>query len=116
MGTKVIAALLGLVLVAGDATAQEGQRRLGSVQEALSVSGRLSGAAGPGSVNWIEGGDRLSYTIRNAQTGVAEVRRYDPTNLSDQALFDPRVLTLPGTDEPLAYRSFEFGEDSRYLV
>ena len=115
MRNRVMTAVVAALVVAAPASGQDGQRRLESVQEALSISGRLAGAAGPASVNWIEQGSQFSYTTRNEE-GAPEVRRYDPRALTDQALFDGRRLTLPGTDEPLAYRSFEFGGDSRFLV
>jgi len=101
------------LLVAVPAAAQQ---ELGSVQEALMVSGRLGGSSGPASVNWIEGGDAFSYTVRNPQTRQPEVRRFDPSDLSDQPLFDARKLTLPGMSQPIPYRSFEFGQDSRHIM
>ncbi|MFO7893147.1 MAG: S9 family peptidase [Longimicrobiales bacterium] len=105
-------AVLALVV----AVPAAGQQRLGSVQEALQASGQLAGSSGPASVNWIEGGEEFSYTIRNPQTRQPEVRRFSPSTLSDQILFDARRLTLPGTGEPMQYRSFEFGQGSRNLV
>ena len=109
-------AVVALVMVASGASGQDGDRRLGSVQEALSASSRLGGGSGPASVNWIEGGERFSYTVRDPGTGVAEVRVLAPGTLADQSLFDARTLTMPGTDEPLEYRSFVFAADSRNLV
>lgn len=111
-----LAAVLGLLVLGSGVSAQEGDGRLGSVQEALSVSGRLAGSTGPASVNWIDRGERFSYTIEDPATGVTEVRRFEPTTLADQALFDPKTLTMPGTTEALEYRSFAFGEDSRFLM
>ena len=89
---------------------------IGSVQEALQLSGRLAGSSGPASVNWIDQGERFTYTHTNPRTRSPEIRRYDPKTLSDQLLFDPRVLTLPGTAEPLEYRSFEWGRTSEHIV
>ncbi|NIP80706.1 MAG: alpha/beta fold hydrolase, partial [Gemmatimonadetes bacterium] len=91
------------------------QARIGSVRDALGVSGTLAGSGGPASVNWIEGGERFSYTTRGGERG-PEVLVYDPETLADQVLFDARTLTLPGTAEPIQYRSFEFADDSRNLV
>ena len=102
------------VLAMVSALQAQGQERIGSVQQALAVSGRLGGGGGPASVNWFEGGDRFSYTTRGG--GMPEVRTYDPSTLADEALFDARTLTMPGTGEPLQYRSFQFGQDSRHLV
>ncbi len=92
---------------------------IGSVQEALQLSGSLAGAGAPRSLNWIDSGsgsERFTYTSTNPETRSPEIRRYDPKNLGDELLFDPRVLTLPGTAEPLRYRSFEWGQTSEHLV
>ena len=70
-------AVVAVALAGSGASGQDGDRRFTSVQEALQSSGRLGGATGPASVNWIEAGRQFSYTIRNAQ-GEAEVRVFDP--------------------------------------
>jgi dipeptidyl-peptidase-4 len=109
-GSSVVLALVA-AMAASPALAQQ---KLGSVEEALAASGRLAGSSGPASVNWIEDGAAYSYTIGSGAE--AEVRRFEPGSLTDELLFDARSLTLPGTDEPLAYRSFEFSPDSRAIV
>ncbi len=91
-----------------------GQDRIGSVQEALILSDLLAGGSGPASVNWLDGGDRFSYTVRTGPRH--EVRVYDPGAGTDELLFDPRGLTLPGETTPLQYRSFQFSQDSRHLL
>ncbi|MGK7313309.1 MAG: S9 family peptidase [Candidatus Longimicrobiales bacterium M2_2A_002] len=115
-----IAAAAVAVAMASPAVAQEAaqaqKQRFGSVQEAVQASGRLGGSAGPASVNWIEGGEQYSYTIRNPRTRRAEVRRFDPRTLSDQLLFDEGSLVLAGENQPIQYRSFEFSQDSRTVV
>ncbi|HSH46104.1 MAG TPA: S9 family peptidase, partial [Longimicrobiales bacterium] len=109
--------IVGLALsVAVPANAQQDGRRIGSVQEALAISGRLSGGGGPASINWIDEGARFSYTRMDPRTRTQEVLSYDPTTLADQVLFDARVLTLPGTSQPLQYRSFTWSRDSRHVV
>lgn len=106
---------VGLALGMGTAAAaQESGERIGSVADALATSGRLAGGSGPASVNWIDGGARFSYTVRTQAQH--EVRVQDPEALTDQLLFDPRRLTLAGETEPLQYRSFQFGQDSRHLL
>ncbi|HET7322402.1 MAG TPA: S9 family peptidase, partial [Longimicrobiaceae bacterium] len=113
----VRAAALGLLAAAAaPATAQAPKEQLHSVQEALAASRILAGRSGPASVNWVDGGNRFSYTTYNAETKREEVRRFDPNTLQDQLLFDNRVLTLPGTAEPLRYRSFQWAADSRHVV
>jgi dipeptidyl-peptidase 4 len=118
-GVRSLAALVVLLGGAGSGDAQVGVptetgQRIGSVQEALAWSSRLAGGAGPASVNWVDGGDRFSYTVRTQAEH--EVRVHDPRALTDQLLFDPRRLTLEGGTEALTYESFQFGRDSRHLL
>jgi dipeptidyl-peptidase 4 len=114
-GRYVLWLIVGVALGMGTAAAaQEAGERIGSVADALATSGRLAGGSGPASVNWIDGGARFSYTVRTQAEH--EVRVQDPEALTDQLLFDPRRLTLAGETEPLQYRSFQFGQDSRYLL
>lgn len=107
---------LGATLLAAPASAQQAKQTIGSVREALGTSSILAGGSGPESVNWIEGGNRFSYASANAQTRREEVRVFDPATQQDRLLFDDRVLTLPGTAEPLRYRSFQWAADSRHVV
>ena len=109
-------ASLVVTLVLASVVPLGAQERIGSVEEALSISGRLAGRAGPAGVNWIDGGGRYSYTLVNIQTRRPEVRVYDPESGDDELLFDPGVLTLPGTSQPLRYRSFDWAPDSRHVV
>lgn len=102
---------------AAPTTAQQpANERLSSVEEALITSTILRGRGGPASVNWIDAGERFSYTITNPMTREEEIRRYDPATLSDELLFQARDLTLSGTSQPLAYESFQWSRDSRHLV
>ena len=91
-------------------------RRIGSVEEALGVSGILAGSPGPASVNWIDAGESFSYTVVDSQTRRETIRRYLVANLQDEVLFDARALTLPGTAEPLEYESFQWARDSRHVL
>ncbi|HET7275317.1 MAG TPA: S9 family peptidase [Longimicrobiaceae bacterium] len=104
-----------VVLLAGPAGAQE-KSRFSSVEEALGASALLAGESGPASVNWIESGERFSYTTINPASGQEEIRVYDPKELQDQVLFDTNDLTLPGTGEPIEYRSFQWASDSEHIL
>ena len=109
------AALATLVLLGSLPVAAQQRQRLGSVEEALRAGAALSGRGGPGSVNWIDEGDRFSFTTTNAETRLPEIRRYDPSTQRDELLVD-RPLTMPGTEDTFEYDSFEFGADSRFLL
>jgi len=92
------------------------QQRIGSVAEALGVSGQLAGGGGPPGLNWIDGGRRFSYTVTNPRTRTPEVHGFDPANGMDELLFDPGTLVTPGTGQPLRYESFEWTADSRHVL
>jgi dipeptidyl-peptidase-4 len=92
------------------------QQRIGSVEEALGVTGQLAGRGGPPSLNWIDAGRRFSYTAMNAQSRALEVRAFDPASGSDELLFDPQGLVVPGTGEQLRYQSFTWSRDSRHVL
>ena len=97
------------------ANAQEKQR-FASMEEALQAGGILNGRQGPRNVNWIEGGKRYSYIDRDQRTGQPVIRAYDPATGRDTLLFTSAGLTFPGTNDPFAYDSFEWAQDSRHLV
>ncbi len=113
--TLPAALLLAAPLVAQQ-PATVAKQRFATVEEALMASGMLAGRPGPTSVNWLSGGRAFSFTRANPQTRAREVRRYDPNTLQDELLFDNRVLTLPGTTEPLDYQSFQWAPDSRHIM
>jgi dipeptidyl-peptidase-4 len=111
----VATAVVLIALSASGAAAQQKQP-LSSVEEALVTQSLLSGRPGPVSVNWIDQGARFSYTVANPQTREEEIRRYDPATLKEDPLFQARDLTLPGSNQPLRYESFQWAKDSRHLV
>lgn len=106
-----------LALLAGSAGAQQpAKQRFATVEEALQAGGQLGGGNGPRSVNWIDGGLRFAYTIANPTTRAEEIRRYDPATLKDELLLDTREVKLPGSEQPLQYRSFQWAKDSKHLL
>ena len=100
----------------GQVTRNTDGQRIASVEQSLSLSGFLTGNPGPTSVNWIDGGNRFSYTVVNPQTRSEEIRLYDPATQQDAALLDGSALTLPGDAQPLAYESFQWADDSRHIL
>ncbi|MDR9446801.1 MAG: DPP IV N-terminal domain-containing protein [Balneolaceae bacterium] len=85
-----------------------------SLEEALGASGQLGGSNGPSNVQWIDGGDRYSYTSRT-QDG-PEIRVYDPATGDDELTFKASDYTFPGSDEPFEYRSFQWSKDFKFIV
>ncbi len=117
---KIMISRLALVSLAAllpwTAPAAQEKQRFVTLAEALAAGGALTGRSGPGSVNWIEGGRRFSYTDRDPSTNTPVIRAYDPATGKDTVLFTPTGLTFPGTRDPFSYDSFEWTQDSRRLV
>lgn len=107
--------VMGLLFVPVTIFAQQ-KEPYQSVPQALMSSGQLSGKSGPRNVNWIDNGNRFSYTTFNPQTGQEEIRSYDPKTGKDELIFDAKNLTFPGTDKPFQYRSFQWAKDSKHIV
>ncbi|MFD1141751.1 S9 family peptidase [Larkinella insperata] len=85
------------------------KQRFQNLQQALAATGRLAGSQGPASVNWIDGGTRFSFT----EKGV--IKSFSPKDGREEVVFDGSKLTLPGTDKPFAYESFQWSKDSKNL-
>jgi len=108
--------ILILMSVSVQAQAQDEPLQYRSLQHALFSGGELSGERGPQNVQWIEGGARYSYMVQDTETGSSEIRAYNPSNETDELLFDSSEQTFPGSGEPFQFRSFEWSADFRYLV
>lgn len=87
-----------------------------SLQHALFSAGQLSGQQGPQNVQWIEGGDRYSYMVTDPESGTSEIRAFNPSNGSDELLFNTKDQTFPGSDDPFRFRSFQWSADFQYIV
>ncbi len=87
-----------------------------NVQEALFSGGKLRGGSGPQNVNWIDGGEKFSYVKRNPNDGSREIRSYVPKNGNDELVFNGEGLKFPGTDDPFQYSSFQWSQDSKYIL
>ena len=105
-----------LILFVPVLLAAQQKQRFATMDEALQAGSVLSGRQGPRNVNWIEGGRRFSYTERDQRTGQPVIRVYDPATARDEVLFTATGLTLPGTNQPFSYDSFQWAQDSKHLV
>lgn len=81
-----------------------------SLAQALQSGGYLSGNTGPASVNWIDGGNKYSYTAFN------EIHTMDPKTLNDEVVFKNKGLKFPGSYKEFDYESFQWSHDSKHLV
>jgi dipeptidyl-peptidase-4 len=97
--------LLAAALLTATSEAQD-KKTFANVTEALQASGAMSGQSGPRSVNWIDGGNRYSYTTRGADG--EEIRATNPATGSDTLLFSAKGVTFPDTAEPFRYRTLHF--------
>jgi len=87
-----------------------------NLREALFASGKLNGNSGPQSVNWINEGNRFSFMENNPETEQAEIKSYDPETGEALFIFSAAGLSFPDSNEPFQYRSFQWSEDSKYLL
>jgi len=87
-----------------------------SIKEALSKSSQLSGSNGPQNVTWIDNGNRYSYMQYNQETESMEIRAYDPAIQEDELIFNNTEHTFPNSDSTFEYSSFQWSNDSKYLV
>jgi len=112
--------ILSFVLLFGFYSPEKGKaqqkQRYESVRDALTSGSLLSGSRGPRNVNWIDGGNRYSYMQFNSETQSTEIRAYDPETGEDIRIFDNKDFTFPGTARTFQYRSFQWSEDSKYLL
>jgi dipeptidyl-peptidase-4 len=82
----------------------------GNITDALLVTRKLRGKQGPESVNWINGGQKFSYTNGN------EIHTLEPGTLKDELIFNNTGLLFPGTQSSFKYESFQWSHDSKHLV
>lgn len=102
---------IALLLLIPIASFAQTKQRYTSLQQALTSGGQLSGASGPRSVNWIDGGNRFSYI-----EGQNVIKSFSPKDQQENVVFDGSQLTFPGTTERFRYVSFEWSKDSKNLV
>lgn len=106
--------LLSALFLHEQGQAQE-KERYSDIKDALYNTG-LRSESGPSGVNWIDGGDRYSYMQRNEDTNSMEIRAYDPATGEDVLIFNARNHSFPDADSTFEYSSFQWSEDSKYLV
>ncbi len=110
-----LAVILAVVIMPYTISAQQ-KTEYKSLKEAIMSSSKLRGKSGPRSLNWIDGGNKYSYTTRNDSTKREEIRSFDPQTGKDDLIFDDQGLTFPDTTEAFNYRSFRWAHDSKHLL
>ncbi len=94
----------------------QGKAEYKDLQDAIRSSRKLAGSFGPRSLNWIDGGNKYSYTTHNDSTKREEIRSFDPETGKDELIFDAGQLTFPDTNKPFEYSSFKWAHDSKHLL
>ncbi len=87
------------------------KQRFGSLQQALSAGGQLTGSQGPRSVNWINNGQAFSYL-----DGQSTIKTFTPQTGQETVVFDGSQLTFPGTTEKFSFGSFQWSKDSKNIL
>ncbi|RYC68175.1 S9 family peptidase [Spirosoma sp. 209] len=114
--SRFLIGLLSVCLLTQQANAQTSagspaKQMYPALQQALYSGSQLSGSSGPRSVNWIEGGNRFSYT-----SGASTIKVVSPKDQTETVVFDGSQLKFPGTDKPFAYGSFQWSKDARNIL
>lgn len=86
-----------------------------NIRQALFSTGQLMGETGPKSVNWIEDGKRFSF-IDTHENGKQIIKSYNPINGKETIIFISENTVFPDSEEPFKYRSFQWSQDSKYLL
>ncbi len=87
------------------------QTKYSSLTDALSNGANLSGASGPASVNWVDGGKKYSF---KAAGGV--IKLYDPATDKEEIIFDPANEKFPGSGKKFTYATFQWSKDFQFIV
>ncbi len=88
----------------------QAQTQYDNIAQALQSSSSLRGKSGPGSVNWINGGEQYSFISGN------EIHTLDVKTLTEKTVFSNQGMKIPGTDKAFDYLSFQWSQDSKHLV
>ena len=87
------------------------KQRFGSLQQALSAGGQLSGSQGPRSVNWINNGQAFSYL-----DGQTTIKLFTPQTGQETVVFDGSQVTVPGKTSTFTFGSFQWSKDSKNIL
>ncbi len=101
-----------LILVSLTILAQK--KQYDSLSEALFAGSSLRGGSGPSGVEWIEDGERYSFTKREGRS--QQIWTYHVEDQSEELVFNGSDHTFPGTQDPFRYASFQWTRDYRYLL
>ncbi|GAA5024175.1 peptidase S9 [Marivirga lumbricoides] len=101
-----------LLLVSSVGFAQE---KFATFAESLGQVRPFYGESGPDNVNWINDGQAYSFTERN-ESGAQLIKSFNPKNGEEKLIFSTEGLTIPDSDQAFEYMSFQWSDDSQYLL
>lgn len=108
--------LFSLLLLLGCFTLQAQEKQtFSSFQEAMTGLRPLYGSSGPSDVNWINDGQAYSFTERG-ENGAQVIKSFNPKTDKEELIFTTNELKVPGKDEAFQYVSFQWSDDSKYLL
>ncbi len=113
--SKLLTILISIFLISFSNHAQQ-KTEYKSLRDALMSTAKLAGKSGPRNVNWIDNGNKYSYTEFNAAAKRNEIRSFDPETSKDELVFSGEGLTFPDTSKPFEYRSFQWAKDSKHIL
>ena len=105
-----LAVLLVILLFSSVCVKAQRKQLYTSLEDALRSASLLSGNGGPESVNWINGGNKYSYTSKD------EIHTMDPQTLKDELVFVNKDINFPEMNKRFEYDSFQWSQDSKHLV
>jgi len=113
---KQCSQLLSLLLLMWCFSVQAQEKQtFSSFQEAMSGLRPLGGNSGPSNVNWINDGQAYSFTERG-ENGVQIIKSFNPKTEEEELIFSTEGMKVPETDEAFQYMSFQWSNDSKYLL
>lgn len=101
-----------LILISITVVAQK--KQYSSLREAIFASTSLRGDQGPSDVQWINEGDRYSFS--KSEGWSQQIWTYDLKLQTEELIFSETDFTFPGTDDPFSYRSFQWTRDYQYIL
>ncbi len=104
-----------LLLIIGFTGYSQEKQSFKSFEEAMGGLRPLYGKNGPSNVNWINNGDAYSFTETNSE-GEQIIKTYNPKSDTEKVIFSTKGLTIPNSEEVFQYVSFQWSDDSQYLL
>ncbi len=101
-----------LILVSITVVAQK--KQYNSFREALSAGLSLRGDQGPSGVQWINEGDRYSFSKKEGKS--QQIWTYDVKNQTEELVFSESDFAFPDSENPFRYRTFQWTKDYQTLL